>query len=141
MDIYNIIIAIIIMSIISGILGLLISIVSKIFFVKTDERKETIYKMLPGYNCGACGKAGCMGLAEDICINKNNEIKEIDEQFNALCSASDYKIGEDGLVYISGESNFATITQTQMINSALQNYQLGNTDAYANGYQYTIKQN
>lgn len=68
-------------------------------------------------------------------------IKEIDEQFNALCSASDYKIGEDGLVYISGESNFATITQTQMINSALQNYQLGNTDAYANGYQYTIKQN
>ena len=68
-------------------------------------------------------------------------LKEIDEQFNALCSASDYKIGEDGLVYISGESNFATVNQTQMINSALQNYQLGNTDAYANGYQYTIKQN
>lgn len=85
MDIYNIIIAIIIMSIISGILGLLISIVSKIFFVKTDERKETIYKMLPGYNCGACGKAGCMGLAEDICINKNNvnkckPIKESEKQ-------------------------------------------------------------
>lgn len=68
-------------------------------------------------------------------------MKEIDEQYNALCSTSDYRIGEDGLVYITGESNFATITQTQMINSALQNYQLGNTDAYANGYQYTIKQN
>ena len=68
-------------------------------------------------------------------------MNEIDEQYNALCSTSDYKIGEDGLVYITGESNFATITQIQMINSALQNYQLGNTDAYANGYQYTIKQN
>ena len=68
-------------------------------------------------------------------------LKEIDEQFNALCSSSDYRIGDDGLVYITGESNFATITQTQGINSALQNYQLGNTDAYANGYQYTKKNN
>jgi hypothetical protein len=68
-------------------------------------------------------------------------LKEIDEQFNALCSSSDYNINDEGLVYITGESNFATVNQTQMINSALQNYQLGNTDAYANGYQYTIKQN
>jgi len=72
MNLLSLITPIVITSLISGILGLLISIVSKIFFIKNDEKKEEIYKMLPGYNCGACGKPGCMALAEDICINKNN---------------------------------------------------------------------
>ena len=68
-------------------------------------------------------------------------ISAIDEQFNALCSASELKIGDDGLLYAPAESNFATNTQVLQINSALLNHQLGNTDAYANGYQYTKKNN
>lgn len=72
MEISNILIPVILTGIISGLLGLLISIVSKVFFVKKDEKIETVYNMLPGYNCGACGKAGCMGLAAEIVENKEN---------------------------------------------------------------------
>ena len=28
-----------------------------------DDRVEVVTTMLPGYNCGACGYAGCNGLA------------------------------------------------------------------------------
>lgn len=85
MDFNNIIIPVILTGVLSGVLGLLISVISKIFFVEKNEKIESIYKMLPGYNCGACGKAGCMGLAEDININVNNvnkckPIKENDKQ-------------------------------------------------------------
>jgi electron transport complex protein RnfB len=31
-----------------------------------DPRLEKIYAQLPGANCGACGKAGCMGFAESL---------------------------------------------------------------------------
>ena len=59
-------IPILIMIIICGCLGFLISLFSKLFYINENEKVEEIYKMLPGYNCGACGKAGCMGLAEEI---------------------------------------------------------------------------
>lgn len=63
-------------------------------------------------------------------------IKAIDEQFNALCDVDELRIDDNGLVVYRDASNFATITQINAINAALENYQLGNTDAYANGYQY-----
>lgn len=34
--------------------------------VTGDPRLEKIYSNLPGANCGACGKAGCMGFAEGL---------------------------------------------------------------------------
>lgn len=46
--------------------GLLLGIASKIFYVEIDERVEKINEALPAANCGACGYAGCMGLAEAI---------------------------------------------------------------------------
>ena len=39
---------------------------SRVFFVKTDERVAMIEGVLPGTNCGACGLAGCGGLAKAI---------------------------------------------------------------------------
>jgi len=82
MELNNIIIPVIITGLISGVLGLLISIISKIFFIKKDEKTESILHMLPGYNCGACGKAGCMGLAEEIVNNKQsvNKCKPIKQE-------------------------------------------------------------
>ena len=50
--------------------GVLIAICSKFFYVKTDERLETITSMLPGYNCGACGSPGCSGHAQNILEGK-----------------------------------------------------------------------
>ena len=75
MEISNIIIPVVLTGAISGVLGLLIAIISKVFFVKKDDKIEAVYNMLPGYNCGACGKAGCMGLAEQI-VKKCNHISK-----------------------------------------------------------------
>ena len=46
--------------------GVILAISSKIFYVKTDTRIEDVKKLLPNYNCGACGFAGCSGFAEAI---------------------------------------------------------------------------
>lgn len=53
-----------------GILGLLLGLVlgigSKLFFVKVDGREEAVRDCLPGNNCGGCGYPGCDGLAAAI---------------------------------------------------------------------------
>ncbi len=36
---------------------------SKKFYVEVDPRVEAVQEILPGANCGACGKPGCSGLA------------------------------------------------------------------------------
>lgn len=46
-------------TVIGCILGLVLSIASKIFYVKVDERVIQIREILPGANCGGCGCAGC----------------------------------------------------------------------------------
>lgn len=48
------------------VLGVLIVLFSKIFYVPEDKRIAEVEKMLPGYNCGACGQAGCHDMAEAI---------------------------------------------------------------------------
>lgn len=70
---YNLILSINKIYIIVGIMfvlgllfGLLIAYLSDVLKVKEDERIEKVNKMLPGYNCGACGKSGCLGLARSI---------------------------------------------------------------------------
>lgn len=48
------------------ILAVLIVAFSIIFHVEEDPRVAEVEKMLPNYNCGACGKAGCHDMAEAI---------------------------------------------------------------------------
>ncbi|MBU4343381.1 MAG: RnfABCDGE type electron transport complex subunit B [Candidatus Omnitrophica bacterium] len=59
-------IPIIVMSTMGIVFGLGLAFASKIFKVELDPRIEKILSALPGANCGACGKAGCAGLAEAI---------------------------------------------------------------------------
>ncbi len=47
-------------------LGIGVAVASKILYVKEDTRVEDITKMLPGYNCGACGYPGCNGMADAL---------------------------------------------------------------------------
>lgn len=61
--------ALLILAGISLLLGILVTIFSKILYVKEDTRIEEVTKMLPGYNCGACGYPGCNGMAEAL-VNK-----------------------------------------------------------------------
>ncbi|MCM8771043.1 MAG: RnfABCDGE type electron transport complex subunit B [Candidatus Omnitrophica bacterium] len=46
--------------------GIGLGLAAKKFCVETDPRLEKIFSCLPGANCGACGKAGCMGFAESL---------------------------------------------------------------------------
>lgn len=58
------------------ILGLFLAIADKVFYVKSDTRIEDISNMLPNYNCGSCGFAGCNGFAEAIV---KGEVKHLNQ--------------------------------------------------------------
>lgn len=59
-------IPVLIMSMMGILFGLGLAFASRIFYVNIDPKIERILSELPGANCGACGKAGCAGLAEAI---------------------------------------------------------------------------
>lgn len=48
------------------VLGLLIGIAAKIFRVEKDSRVDLVLELLPGANCGGCGKAGCADFAKAV---------------------------------------------------------------------------
>lgn len=61
--------------------GVLIAILSKVFYVQVDTRIKDVAEMLPGYNCGACGFPGCNGLAtaiinEGVTVDRCKPIKK-----------------------------------------------------------------
>lgn len=47
-------------------LGLLIGLAAKIFKTESDPRAELVLELLPGANCGGCGKAGCADFAKAV---------------------------------------------------------------------------
>ena len=58
-----IIIAILILGGIGILSALILFVVSKRFYVKEDPRIELIEAVLPGANCGSCGRSGCHDFA------------------------------------------------------------------------------
>ena len=58
------------------VLAVLIVLFSIIFHVEEDPRVNAVAKMLPNYNCGACGKAGCHDMAEALV---NGEVKKVSQ--------------------------------------------------------------
>ena len=46
--------------------GILLTVFSRVFAVKQDERAVQVREVLPGANCGACGYAGCDAYAEAV---------------------------------------------------------------------------
>ncbi len=64
--------AILVMLVVGMVLGLLLSLASKLFYVEIDERQEKVTSMLPGFNCGSCGHPGCSGLASAL-IEKSTD--------------------------------------------------------------------
>jgi Na+-translocating ferredoxin:NAD+ oxidoreductase RNF subunit RnfB len=54
------------------IFGMGLAIASKKFAVQTDPRLEQITALLPNVNCGACGKPGCSGFAEELLAGTAN---------------------------------------------------------------------
>jgi len=62
----TIIAAVLTLTILGLLFGLLLAVGSKIFAVEQDERIPMVQECLPGANCGGCGYAGCANLAEAI---------------------------------------------------------------------------
>ena len=48
------------------VVGILLGVASKVFFVPVDEKEAAINEALPGANCGGCGYSGCGALAAAI---------------------------------------------------------------------------
>ena len=51
---------------IGAVIGILLTVASKFFFVETDETVKKISEALPGANCGGCGYSGCDGYAKAV---------------------------------------------------------------------------
>ena len=66
MIITNIMTPVAAMAVLGLIFGVGLAYALKIFGIELDPKIFRILSMLPGSNCGACGKAGCAGLAEAI---------------------------------------------------------------------------
>lgn len=91
------------------IFGVVLSFASKKFCVKTDPRVEEILQRLPGANCGACGKAGCIGFTEalvhgdcapDACpVASEENREEIDE---ILGIAAEKKVKRVAVMHCGG---------------------------------------
>lgn len=93
--------AVLLMAGLAVILALLIVLFSYIFHVEEDPRIAAVEKMLPNYNCGACGYAGCHDLAEALV---NGEVKKVsqckagkkDKNFDPIAAYLNSTPGPDG---------------------------------------------
>jgi len=54
------------MAAIGLLLGVIIGFFAKIFRIDVDNRVELVTELLPGANCGGCGKAGCADFAKAV---------------------------------------------------------------------------
>ena len=48
------------------VIGILLGLAGKAFYVETDPKEVAVREVLPGNNCGGCGYPGCDGLAAAI---------------------------------------------------------------------------
>lgn len=58
--------AVLVLGVLGGIFGALLTIASRIFHVETDPKQEKIRSCLAGANCGGCGYPGCDGYAAAV---------------------------------------------------------------------------
>ena len=54
------------LTMLGSLLGLLLSLAARFFQVPSDAFREDIMELLPGVNCGQCGYPGCGGAADAL---------------------------------------------------------------------------
>ena len=72
----DVIIAVAVVLLISGLMGLLLAVADKYLYVAVDERIEAVAGMLPNANCGGCGFPGCAGFAEALVEGKAKKVSQ-----------------------------------------------------------------
>ncbi len=68
---YTVAAAVAVMGCLGLLLGLVIGFFARLFRVETDSRVELVTELLPGANCGGCGKAGCSDFAKSVVAGEN----------------------------------------------------------------------
>ena len=108
MDYLTVLWAFLLMLGLGPVLGLLLALAAKFFHVEEDPRIKEVEDMLPHYNCGACGYAGCHDMAEALV---KGEAKKV-----SLCKAGKKDKNYDPIIeYLSthpdkdGKTNVPTL--------------------------------
>ena len=93
--------AVVILTVLGFLLGLGLSVASKVLYVEVDTRVEDVTAMLPNANCGGCGFPGCAGFAEAIVEGKVANLSACrpgkpDKNFNPIIKYMDEHPNADG---------------------------------------------
>lgn len=87
------------------VLGLALAIASKVLEVKEDERIKEVEKLLPNYNCGACGYAGCHQMAENLVSGQETNLGKCkpgkpDKNYDPIVAYLSEHPDEDGTKHV-----------------------------------------
>jgi electron transport complex protein RnfB len=100
------------MALIGVLLGVIIGVAAKLFKVEVDPRIDLVTELLPGVNCGGCGKAGCADLAKAIISGEEPPSKcpvASQEQIAAIAKALGIEVGDSvkkvAVVFCGGDHN------------------------------------
>lgn len=93
--------AVAVLTVLGFLLGLGLSVASKVLYVEVDTRIEDVTAMLPNANCGGCGYPGCAGFAEAIVEGKVANLSTCrpgkpDKNFNPIIKYMDEHPNADG---------------------------------------------
>ncbi len=87
------------------ILGAVLVWAEKVFHVEEDTRIADVEKMLPNFNCGACGHAGCHAMAESIVKGEQKKLSACkpgkkDKNFDPIIKYMEEHPDKDGTKHI-----------------------------------------
>lgn len=93
--------AVLIIGSIAVVFGIVLSLASKYLEVEEDYRITEVEKLLPGYNCGACGTPSCKGFATEIVNGEAGNLSrckpgKADKNFNPILEYLKENPNEDG---------------------------------------------
>ncbi len=71
------------------VMGIILSLANRFLTVEEDPRIDAVEKLLPNYNCGACGTPGCHAFAEGIIMGEVKKLSRCkpgkpDKHFNPI---------------------------------------------------------
>ncbi|MBE0700269.1 MAG: hypothetical protein IH571_01150, partial [Acholeplasmataceae bacterium] len=84
-------------------LGVGLSLATKYLVVQEDPRIDGIEKLLPNYNCGACGTPGCRAFATGIVFGEVKNLSrckpgKVDKHFNPILEYLKDNPNKDGSI-------------------------------------------
>jgi oxygen-independent coproporphyrinogen-3 oxidase len=109
--------AVLLMGIAGVVLGGVIAIFVKIFRVESDPRIDLALELLPGANCGGCGKAGCADFAKALAageVTPANCPVSSSEQISAILREIYDNFNVENSAEITLEANPNTLTAEKL---------------------------